>query len=156
MFNNFKVIFCNHHVLFGKCYDIFENLFSYGWIKLYYIKLNKEAFWILHYRFEPVYNRVCVFPLFNIQSFHKCLINIFQDYLLILPSSDLHGFIEQHRVTDLKFCLWSFNVTNALFFVIHSIRSSRLMFFCNFFCFEVDWFFHLGWCFPESFRYIVS
>ena len=49
--------------------------------------------------------------------------------LLILPSSDLNGFIKRHGVADLKFCLWSFNVKNALFYAIHSIRSSKLMFF---------------------------
>ena len=81
-------------------------------MKLYCIKLNKEAFSFLLDRF--VDNHFCVFPVVNIQFF--CVVLMFSKIILfILPSSDLHGFIKQHGVAGLKFCLSSFNVTNALF-----------------------------------------
>ena len=61
-------------------------------------------------------------------SFSISVLLIFSKIILLIsPSSDLHGFIKWHGATDLKFCLWSFNVANALFFAIHSIWSSKLM-----------------------------
>ena len=46
-------------------------------------------------------------------------------FLLMIPISDLEGLMNLHTGLLLKFGLWSFRVTNALFLAVTSIRLSR-------------------------------
>ena len=67
------------------------------------------------------------FHWFKLKRSPKYLLAFSKIILLILPSSDLHGFNNQQGVLILKFVLWSFSVVNAGYLAAHSISSSNLM-----------------------------
>ena len=66
---------------------------------------------------------------FKLKRSTKYLFAFSKIILLILGSSDLHGFSNRQGVLVLKFVLWSFSVINAGYLTVHSIVSSNLMLF---------------------------
>ena len=68
------------------------------------------------------------FHWFKLKRSPKYLLAFSKIILLILPSSDLHGFNNQQGVLILKFVLWSFSVVNAGYLAAHSISSNLMPF----------------------------
>ena len=66
-------------------------------------------------------------------------------FLLIMPISDLDGFMSLHVGLLSKFGLWSFNVTNESFSANASILLSRSSFLAIFFSSDIILSAEFGW-----------
>ena len=129
MFNNSEIFFCYLCVAWQILWLFLKFLLEWM-VKLYYVKLNKEASWFCSTDLNQLIT-VSVFFHWLTFSFSISVLLIFSKIiLLILPSSDLHGFIKRHGVADLNF--------------VYDISMSQMSCFLKYTQYHCP-----GWCFVQ-------